>query len=268
MNMSKDQMQEQRVESKFVVSEAVAEQVSATARKHLVLDQHSLRHPDSSYTVHSLYLDSGGLHSYWSTVRRENNRFKLRIRFYDDNTTTPAYVEIKQRSEGQTLKQRCPVPSGELPAVLAGRPADEVWRAQMDRNHQAALENFITRMRSLGAAPKLHVAYLREAYVSRDNFVRLTLDREIRSEPAAGLRISTRMRQPRFLCEDAVVLEFKVVGPEPKWFQEMVENLGLRQQGFAKYVAAVVQHGLDELEQEQRPVSFHQLGSEAALDRP
>lgn len=261
-------MQEQRVESKFVVSEAVAKQVSATARKHLTLDRHSLRHSDSSYPVHSLYLDSGALHSYWSTVRRESNRFKLRIRFYDDDATTPAYAEIKQRSEGQTLKQRCPVPSGDLPAVLAGRPSDEVWRDQMDPKHKAALDNFTTRMRSLGAAPKLHVAYLREAYVSRDNSIRLTLDRQIRSEPAASLRISTRLRQPRFLCEDAVVLELKVVGLEPAWFRDMVANLGLRQQGFAKYVAAVVQHGLDELEQEQRPVSFHQLGSEAALDRP
>jgi SPX domain protein involved in polyphosphate accumulation len=245
MNMSQDQLQGNRLELKFVVSEAIAKQVSAAARNHLVPDRFSAGRPDSCYPVHSLYLDSDGLDSYWATVHRKDSRFKLRVRFYEEHATSPAYVEVKQHANGRTLKQRCPVPRRQLPAVLAGKWAEDVWNQQEDPKHQAALDTFIRKVKFLDAAPKVHVAYRREAYVSSDgNSIRLTLDREIRCEIAAGVRVSTRMRRPHLLCENAVVIEFKVVGTEPDWFREMVLALGLKHGGFAKYVAAVAQQGL------------------------
>lgn len=245
MRINPDQMQERRFESKYVISEAVAEKVRAYARSYLVADRHSLGRPDSSYPVHSLYLDSDDLNSYWATVRRNDGRFKLRIRFYDDHASTPAFVEIKQRANDRTLKQRCPVPRKKLPAILTNHSAGTAWKEDYDPAHLAALENFIARMRALQAGPKLHVAYRREAYVSSfDNSVRLTLDREIRSEPASGFYVSTRMRRPRLLDGGIVILEIKITGPEPDWFREMSRDLNLRRDSFAKYVAAVAQHGL------------------------
>lgn len=253
MQMSQEQMQENRAEFKFVVTEEIADQVRATAKKHLVPDLFSARRPHSCYPVHSLYLDSDGLDSYWAAVHRNDNRFKLRIRFYEDAATAPVFVEIKQHANGRTLKQRCPVPQRQLPAVLADELGEEIGNVRHNPKHQAALGAFISKVKLLDAEPKLHVAYRREAYVSPDgNFVRLTLDRDIRSEPAAGVRVSTRMLRPRLLCDNAVILEFKVVGPEPEWFREMVQALNLRPAQFAKYVAAVAQQGLNALEQGPR----------------
>lgn len=246
MRIKPDQVQEQRVESKFVVSEAVAEQIRAAASRHLVPDPHSLGCPGAGYSVHSLYLDSADLDSYWATVHRKDGRFKLRIRFYDDDATRPVYVEMKQRTGPTTLKQRCPVARNELADILSGRQVAGGWRGRWNPKHLAALKSVIGKLTLLEAAPKLHIAYQREAYVSGwDNSVRLTLDRDIRSEPAKGFRLSTTMRQPRKLCESSVVLEFKVIGPEPDWFRRLVHRLHLRPESFAKYVAAVEKHGLD-----------------------
>ena len=50
-----------------------------------------------SDTITSLYLDSSALHLYRQTVQGIKNRFKLRIRFYDDNPGNPAFLEIKRR---------------------------------------------------------------------------------------------------------------------------------------------------------------------------
>src|ERR1017187_9594576 len=47
--------------------------------------------------VHSLYLDSDRLTTYWATVHCEMERFKLRLRYYDEDPNTPLFFELKRR---------------------------------------------------------------------------------------------------------------------------------------------------------------------------
>ena len=47
------------------------------------------------YHVHSLYLDSPAYELYHETTEGVKNRFKLRMRFYDDSPEAPVFLEIK-----------------------------------------------------------------------------------------------------------------------------------------------------------------------------
>src|SRR5436190_18267969 len=104
--MVRDRMQKQRYELKYLISEETALLVRDFVRSYLDFDEYSVGKPNYSYPVHSLYLDSDDLRLYWSTINGDKNRYKLRLRFYNDNSDTPIFFEIKRRMNNCILKQR------------------------------------------------------------------------------------------------------------------------------------------------------------------
>lgn len=235
--MKNDHMQTSRFELKYVVNEESALQIRDYARCHLALDEHSVGKPNFSYPVHSLYLDSDTLLTYWNTIHGDRNRFKLRIRFYDEDPETPVFLEVKHRVNDSIKKQRAGVGRESVSRILTGQPPGAANIGFEEPKHTIAMQRFIRLMREVQARPKLHVAYLREAYMSReDNSARLTFDRDVRSEPDPEARLSTHMRNPRVTWDKAVVLELKFTKRLPECFGELVHRFKLKPSGAAKYV--------------------------------
>ena len=90
--MAEDKMQQQRFELKYLVTEGVAEGIRAYVSSYLELDEFAVGKPNNSYVIHSLYLDSDDLRLYWGTINGTKNRFKLRLRFYNENS--PVFFAI------------------------------------------------------------------------------------------------------------------------------------------------------------------------------
>lgn len=89
--MTPDKMQSSRFELKYVIDEATALRMRDFARCYLDPDQYARKQPDFSYPVHSIYLDSDDLYTYRTTTNGDRNRFKLRVRFYDDDPRNPVF---------------------------------------------------------------------------------------------------------------------------------------------------------------------------------
>jgi hypothetical protein len=233
-------MQTSRFELKYMISEQKARRIRDYVRSFLDLDENCVGKPDFSYAVHSRYVDSDHLQTYWDTINGSKNRYKLRIRYYNDDPDTPAFLEIKRRLNNCIKKQRAVVRREALPAILAGQlPSANVLVSQNPRE-LPALQNFCRLVQNLKAKPKMHVAYLREAYVPlKENFVRVTMDRQVRSEFNPTLELSTEMRNPIVVWGQAVVLELKFVDRHPNWFRDLVRTFDLRQCGAAKYADGV-----------------------------
>jgi hypothetical protein len=242
--MGPDKMQSSRYEQKYIVTEDLALQVRDFVRSYLELDENGVGKPNFSYPVHSLYLDSDDLKTYWDTINGTKNRFKLRLRFYSNLPDAPVFFEIKRRMNNCILKQRGGVRRAAVDEVLAGRFPDPSDLVSRDPKHLMALQHFSTLMLELGARPKMHIAYYREAYVPHDdNSARLTMDRVVRSEPELTARLSTEMVNPVLIWGRDVVLELKFTNRFPDWMREMVRIFGLRQCGAAKYVDGVALQG-------------------------
>jgi hypothetical protein len=64
-----EKLQQQRFERKYFINERQAPQIREFVRQYLVPDKYSLGKPDYSYPVHSIYLDSSDLLTYWATVQ-------------------------------------------------------------------------------------------------------------------------------------------------------------------------------------------------------
>src|ERR1044072_2759838 len=194
-----DQLQRQRFERKYFISAKQAEHIREFLRQHLVPDEFSATKPDLFYPVHSLYLDSSELTTYWATVHCEKKRFKLRVRFYDSNPESPLFFEIKRRENECVLKQRGAVHSRAGALLLVGQfPGPEHLITQKPV-HLAALQRFCHLLQRLRARPMVHVAYWREAWVSpQGNSVRVTIDRGVCGEPQHEAVFATQMHRPVF----------------------------------------------------------------------
>lgn len=246
--MVEDNLQRQRFELKYRIHRSTAEQIRDFVSCYLAYDENSLGKPGNAYPNHTIYLDSEELSLYWDVINSNKNRYKLRMRFYDDNPEAPVFCEIKRRVNEAILKQRSPVRREAVPLLLSGHlPAPEHLFSSNPR-HLGAMQEFCRLMHDLQAAPKTHVAYLREAWVSEfDNSVRVTLDRDVRSAPHSSDQISTHMGDYVMPFEPDVILELKFTGRFPGWFRELVEAFGVMQCGAAKYVDGVAVMGEGQL---------------------
>jgi hypothetical protein len=244
--MVQDRLQLQRFELKYLITEQTARAVRDFVSTYLEIDEYGAAQPNLSYPVHSLYLDSDDLKLYQSTINGDKNRFKLRLRFYENAPRAPVYLEIKRRMNNCILKQRGGLRREAVNGILAGHLPQIEHLASPDPSQLVALQRFCQLINQLHARPKAHVAYFREAWISsHDNSVRVTMDRDIRCEPDFSTELSPETRMPGLVFGKEVVLELKFTDRFPDWFRELVRVFGLMQCGAAKYVDGITLMGED-----------------------
>jgi hypothetical protein len=236
--------QASRYEWKYLIDESCAAQVRESLRGFLVPDEHADPAQDNSYSVHSLYLDTPGLTLFRSTVDGLTNRFKLRIRFYDDDPGHPAFLEIKRRLTDVVCKERAAVTRAGVRLLLEGKWLDPSHLVGLDQRGQAAaaLHNFCRTCNAIGARGCTYVSYQREAYVSPDSDrLRVTLDRGLH---AGHYRPATDVAPPAAAMPVPIggggtVLELKFTDRFPDWMRDMVQSLNLVRVPMAKYVGCI-----------------------------
>lgn len=242
--MAEDKLQAQRLELKYIVNEDTALRIRDFVSSYLELDEFGASMPNYSYPVHSLYLDSHDLRLYQETINGTKNRFKLRLRFYDNRPESPIYFEIKRRMNNCIMKQRGGVRRAAVDELLAGHIPDAAHLTSKDTKPLIALQNFCQLMHQIRATPKAHIAYFREAWVSHnDNSIRVTLDREVKCEPEFTTRLDLNLKNPTYTFARDVVLELKFTNSYPLWFRDLVRIFHVMQSGAAKYVEGVAMAG-------------------------
>lgn len=243
----RDKLQLQRFELKYIINEPIALAVRDYVSTQLELDEFSVGRPNYSYPVHSLYLDSDDLHLYQSTINSEKNRYKLRLRFYSTHADAPVFFEIKRRVNNCIMKQRGGVRQDSVPLLLKGHLPQPEHLVSKAPNQLVALQTFCHLADTLHARPKAHIFYMREAYVSDDDQVRVTIDRNVYGEANLNYSIKTEMEHPALSFPNLVILELKFTNRFPDWFRELVRVFGLMQCGAAKYCESVQAIGFEKL---------------------
>src|SRR5882672_9291154 len=209
----------QRFELKYLIDPTITPWIRDFVSSYLELDEYGAHWPDSAYAVHTLYLDSDDMRTFQSSINGEKNRFKLRLRYYDDKPETPAFFEIKARQDNCILKQRCPVRREAVPLLMAGQLPEARQILSRESRHLATLQKFNLLQHRLNARPKAHNMYLREAWVSpRDNSLRVTLDRKIHIEPYFIAAAPVELSRPTRIFRENVILELKFTTRFPAWF--------------------------------------------------
>jgi SPX domain protein involved in polyphosphate accumulation len=235
------ELQLQRYELKYLVPESVALGVRDFVQSYLEIDEFGATLPNFSYPVHSLYLDSDNLRLYRATINGDKNRFKLRLRYYESRPDAPVFFEIKRRMNNIIMKQRGGVRRESVESLLAGHLPTPSMMISKDPKQFAGLSNFLRLMMQTDAKPKVHIFYMREAWISPyDNSVRVTLDRRVLAEVEPTCRLATEMAHPAQSFKGFVILELKFTNRFPDWFRDLVRTFGVMQCGAAKYADGVL----------------------------
>jgi SPX domain protein involved in polyphosphate accumulation len=238
--MQDHRLQQQRFELKYLISEEITGSMRDFVRCYLELDDYGVGRPNLAYAVHSLYLDSEDLKTHYAGANGTKNRFKLRLRYYDDRPNTPVFFEVKARVDNCILKRRCGVRRPAIARLLAGQLPEPEDLFSREPRHLVALQRFNHLMLLINASPKIHNSYLREAWVSpNDNSVRVTFDRMICVEPSFALEAPVEMKNPGRVYPEFVVLELKFTTRFPNWLKELVRHFNLMQFSSAKYCGGV-----------------------------
>jgi hypothetical protein len=260
----------QRFEYKYLVNEPDAGIIRDFVAAYMDPDKHADPASGSSYPVLTVYLDSPDMFLYYGTVQGEMNRFKLRIRYYDQRSDTPAFIEIKRRVNDVIVKQRAAVRKAAVHRIVGNCFAVPDDLDAFSGKEFGDLTRFCETVAKLGARPRVAVHYQREAYVGRDGSpLRVTLDRgvacsirdggplgaldgwwnssdadimphgqnwvDLRGRDAARHHAEDWVALPG----DKVVLEIKFTDSFPSWCTDMVRAMSLKRTSAAKYVRSV-----------------------------
>jgi hypothetical protein len=214
------------IEVKFLLDPDRAERVRAWAREHLAPDPHGSGPHRDTYATTTLYVDTPARDVF--ERRGSYGRAKYRVRRYTDADVT--FLERKLRRPQLLVKWRTQVGPEVLDALAEGGPppgAPGHWfarRLACRRLVPARLVGY-TRLARLGAAEGAPV--------------RLTLDTDIRTWPAASFDLATT-GAGLIVAPDQPVLELKYRGRLPALFRRLVQDMGLAPAGVSKYRLAVV----------------------------
>jgi SPX domain protein involved in polyphosphate accumulation len=243
--MFKHHLQANRFELKYVISEACAAGVRNFLRSYLVPDE--FNPPEGGgYQVNSVYLDSPNLELCNATVEGHKNRYKLRIRFYDDAPTSPVFYEIKRRVNDAILKERARVKRESCERLLAGHWPSHTDLVKFNPKSFDSLRTFCDLRSRIQARGQAIVTYEREAYVTPDSdSVRVTFDRNLRTVPFCG-EFRAQARNDWSYPEIAgTVLELKFTERFPVWMRNMVRVFNLQRGSMPKYVECVNKLGVE-----------------------
>ena len=166
-----------------------------------------------SHRYRTLYYDDLHLRSYHDHVKGRRNRFKIRVRTYEDGT---AYLEVKLKANrGLTDKKRLQRPST-APKQLSNIESN--W-----------LSSLLPDIDPHTLAPTLEVEYERITLHSLSLAERLTIDHSIRARVAGDWRT---------VLEDGVIIESKSGSVRSRASQNL-KLQGIQSVPFSKYCAGL-----------------------------
>ena len=227
-----------RFECKYLISPTAVPAIRAFIQPFMAPDRYAARWEGNRYAICSLYLDGQDLRLYQQTVGGERDRFKLRVRTYDDDPDSPVYFEVKRKLNNIVSKQRAALSRSEATRMVDNGingwlnclPAEAV-----DDLHCFALYSDLTNAR-----PLVRVKYMREAYEGRGGEpVRITIDTDMMHAITLDLDLSHETGRWVTTPVAGSILELKFTERFPEWMGDLVRTFGLKQQPVPKYVLSV-----------------------------
>lgn len=185
---------------------------------------------DGKYNIRSLYFDD-----YGDTCLRQNEagtdpRQKYRIRIYN-HSAERIRLELKRKVRGMTQKLSCPLTRPQCEQLMRGEPLPMEELADAPE----LLQRFCAEMRSRLLQPKVIVEYDRIPYIWPVGNVRITLDHNISSSPAADKFLDPDLPLRPVLQMGHQLLEVKFDELLPDTIYRGLQLRDLQRTSFSKY---------------------------------
>lgn len=226
-----------RVENKYIVSENQIEYLKIRLAQCMNPDENG---DNGSYLIRSVYFDDSYDTALNDTLAGVDNRFKYRIRTYN-NDKGVINLELKKMLHGYKNKESVKLSFEESLEYLNGRTPTL-------RNDDAALKKkFYSYIACNNAKPKIIVEYERTAFIERMGNVRITFDKNIGACSNTGAFYDRIMPVVPVMEMGYHILEVKFDEFIPDYITRILKEVSLTRTSYSKYVEARVRPTLGEL---------------------
>jgi len=227
-----------RFECKYIVSPASVPAIREFIQPFMAPDRYAARWDGNRYAICSLYLDGQDLPLYQQTVGGEKNRFKLRIRTYDDDPDSRVFFEVKRKLNTIVSKHRAALTRPDATRLVEG--GVNGWMQGLPVQALDDLNTFALYADLTSARPLVRVRYMREAYESRGGDpVRITVDTDLMHSITLHHDLGHETGRWVTTPVPGSILELKFTERYPEWISDLVHAFGLKQQPVPKYVWSV-----------------------------
>ena len=230
-----------RYEKKYLIPPALVPDLRKYIAPFVIPDKFGMG-PLPEYSITTLQLDTPSRSFHYAKELEYDERFKLRVRTYNDIGSSPVFAEIKAKYQNNYVKTRVMVPfdswnekliySTDLPYIFK------------NRQQETDFLNFRRLVWETNAEPSNIIRYRRESYVGPgDQYLRVTFDFKLEycSRPTwtnfgkgeTWYTMDTGEAQGE--ADSCVVLEIKTLEDVPVWVVDMAERFSLQCRGNCKY---------------------------------
>jgi len=191
---------------------------------------------DGKYYVHSLYFDDYNNESAKTTEAGDSERFKWRIRYYNDDIKT-LKLELKEKHYGRCYKESCPLTIEEYNAIMNNEISFLFWHTK-----KQLLKTFCLSMMDRLFTPKVIIDYERVAYVEDIKNIRITFDRNITSSYEIDKFLEGNYY--KLPVSSINVLEVKFDDILPSYIKKIISSDCNDQTSFSKYYNGIMAGGI------------------------
>lgn len=254
-----------RREFKFVLRPGLGESIRQRVAGVMKPD----RDAADGYTVLSEYFDTRERTAYWQKQFGALNRRRMRTRVYgrsDGTIPASAFIEVKHKLDGVTVKRRIPAALSELGRLSQGvvSPGENPLHPEDEKVRHEITDLLVNG----GNRPVVQIRYHRHAYDSGpEGTLRITFDLDPRC------RFDLRPLAPDdtdfalpLLEPGGSIMEVKTIGNVPYWFRGLIGEFELVPRGFSKYATSLELYelGVASLQSQPEAASRHRSGTAAA----
>ena len=180
------------------------------------------------YLVRSLYFDTFDDRDFYEKEIGTNLRRKIRLRVYDPKSNY-AYLEIKQKQGKYQQKRSLKLEKNDAIDISRG-----IYEPLLKYKDKFALECYVY-MKSNFYKPKVIVEYYREAFIAKENNIRITFDRNVRSTESNFDIFDENLHTSPVLDNSNVILEVKYNGFLLSYIKDMLKNSVKTNTSVSKY---------------------------------
>ncbi len=231
--------QASRLEYKYLVPTAIISDIRRAITPYVRLDAYSEITKEKEYTVRSIYYDTPNFDCYEEKVEGFLEKKKFRIRGYNSLAEcSTVFLEIKRKLHDFIAKDRAPFQYHELDAIFSAPGV----RHQVCE-HQAAARHFLYYYYGRRLMPVILIVYEREAFYSKfDRFLRVTLDKDVRSHLYPTLDMLYYNSGLKYALPQTSILEVKFYRGLPLWIRSLARAYHLQRLAVSKYAICIDSH--------------------------
>lgn len=211
-----------RKEIKYLINEHERAELQALLDEYMRPDEHG------QSLLCNLYLDTPSSQLIRRSLEHPVYKEKLRLRTYGvAGAYTSAFVEIKKKYRGVVYKRRVASRYSDAMAAIAEGHAPGEGQVASEITYMFAHYDNL--------APRMYLAYEREAYFGKNNRdFRMTFDTNIVAR-TADLSLTVEPSGEELLPAGHILMEIKTAGGMPLWLTAYLSERNLRKTAFSKY---------------------------------